>query len=164
MDTASVFRAAREDDLPAVTALYEAAKREPFSVWNDDYPTEADAIHDFETENLYVLAEDGRVVGTLSVCPENETDGLTCFTVNSPDVREIARIAVASHRHGRGYAGLMVRRICEMLALHGVPAVRISVAKGNLPARRTYSRVGFCDVGEAHLYGGEYVLMEKTLP
>ena len=164
MDTLPLFRPACPKDLAAVVALYEGAKKEPFSVWNEDYPTAADASHDLETDNLYVLEEDGRVIGTLSVCPENEMDAFShLFTVNTPAVREIARIAVAADRHGHGYAALMVRSVCEILAARGVPALRISVARNNLPARRTYPRVGFCEVGEAQMYGGDYVLMEKIL-
>ena len=164
MEITPIFRPATEADLAGVLALYEGAKQEPFSVWNEDYPTAADATHDLETDNLYVLEEDGRVIGTLSVCPENEMDGFAhLFTHNAPSVREIARIAVAADRHGRGYAALMVEHICKILAARGVPALRISVAKGNLPARRTYPRVGFSEAGEAWMYGGDYVLMEKAL-
>ncbi len=162
------FRPARPEELSSVVALYHAAGQEPFSVWDENYPTEADARHDLETGNLYVLFEEnpdgnGRVIGTLSVCPENEMDDLPGFTVNSPGVRELARIAVASDRHGQGYAATMVTLICDILARRGVPALRISVARDNLPARRTYPRVGFCEIGEASLFGGSYVLMEKVL-
>lgn len=164
MEITPIFRPATEADLAGVLVLYESAKQEPFSVWNEDYPTAVDATHDLETDNLYVLEEDGRVIGTLSVCPENEMDGFShLFAYHAPGVREIARIAVVADRHGRGYAALMVSRICEILAARGVPALRISVAKGNLPARRTYPRVGFSEAGEAQMYGGDYVLMEKTL-
>ncbi len=156
-----VFRLAQKEDVSAVVALYEAAKGEPYSVWNECYPTAEDAGHDLETGNLYVLVEDGRgVIGTLSVCPENEMDDLPCFTP-APGAREIARVAVAADRHGHGYAALMVEHICERLSVEGVPALRLSVARDNLPARRTYPRVGFAEVGTAELYGDNYILMEK---
>ncbi len=162
------FRPARPEELSAVVALYEAAKQEPFSVWDAEYPTEADARHDLATGNLYVLVEEGipeRVIGTLSVCPENEMDELTCFcaTAGVAGVRELARVAIAADRHGRGYAALMVECICHILAQDGVPALRISVARDNLPARRTYPRVGFREVGEAFLWGHDYILMERCL-
>ncbi len=162
-----MFRLARAHELPAVLALWEDAKREPFSVWNEEYPGEIDAVHDLETANLYVLVEqdgspDGHVIGTLAVCPENEMDELTCFSP-APDAREIARIAVASDHHGHGYAALMVKKICAILGERGISFLRLSVAKDNIPARRTYPRVGFLEVGEATLYGGQYLLMEKSL-
>ncbi len=158
------FRLAVESELPAVLALWESAKREPHSVWNEAYPTIDDARHDLETGNLYVLCEEGRgVIGTLAVCPENEMDALDCFSCRHEGVRELARIAVASDRHGHGYAAHMVNAICAILAERGVPALRLSVARDNLPARRTYPRVGFLAVGEAEMYGGDYVIMERIL-
>ncbi len=160
------FCLALESDLAAVSAIWEDAKREPYSVWNEAYPTADDARCDLESGNLYVLVETvhgaRRVIGTLSVCPENEMDDLACFSP-AMGARELARVAVAADRHGHGYAACMVARISDILAARGVPSLRISVAKGNLPARRTYPRVGFYEVGEACLYGGDYVLMEKIL-
>ncbi len=162
-DPSLCFRPALPEEVDAVVALWNAAKEEPHSVWNSTYPTAEDAHHDRETGNLYVLYEDGRgIIGTLSVCPENEMDDMDCFTP-AAGTRELARVAVAADRHGCGYAAMMATLACDMLAARGVPAVRISVARDNLPARRTYPRAGFSEVGEAFLWEDNYVLMEKML-
>ncbi len=158
------FRLARPEELDTVVALWAQARHEPHSAWTDEYPAAEDAYRDLATDNLYVLMEEGRgIIGTLSVCPENELDDLPCFSDAPAGVRELARVAVAADRHGYGYACTMVTLICDLLARRGVPAVHISVARDNLPARRSYPRVGFSEVGEAFLFGGEYILMGKSL-
>ncbi len=161
---ALLFRPARTDEIPAVCDLYEAAKAEPYSVWDEEYPTDKEACEDRATGGLYVLTDASEtVIGALSVVPDNETDGLPCWQVDCPGVREIARIVVHRAHHGRGYAALMVARICMILRAQGCPAVHISVAVGNAPALATYPKVGFVPVGKAELFGGHYILMERIL-
>ncbi len=158
------FRQANEPELTAVSALYDTARAEPYSVWNEAYPVLDDALHDFETGNLYVLTDAcDRVIGALSVVPENETDDLSCWQITGEGVREIARVVIAPDCHGHGYARLMMESICTILRARGERAVHISVAEENLPAMKTYPRTGFLPVGEADLFGGHYVLMEKDL-
>ncbi len=162
-DTTPVFRLATLEEVDAVVALYTAAKAEPYSVWNDEYPTRTNAAADLAAGRLYVLVGDDGVRGALSVVSENECDALSCWRLTGADVREIARVVVRSDCHGQGYAAYMMRCICAILQGAGVRAVHISVAVGNIPARMTYPRVGFATVGEAPLFGGQYLLMEKEL-
>ncbi len=157
------FRTATHADLDAVLALYEEAKRGPFCVWNEAYPTREDAEADLAGEDLYVLDDGGVVIGALSVVPENELDDQPCWQLTGEGVREIARVVVAAEYHGHGYAGVMVAHICAILRERGERALHISVATSNPPARKTYPRQGFVEVGEAELFGGAYVLMEKRL-
>ncbi len=157
------FRRAYSSDLNAVAALYSQAKMLPFCAWNEEYPTRIDAGHDCETGNLYVLTDNGAVIGALSVVPENEIDDLPDWHVRGQGVREIARVVVSPSHQGHGYAKMMLAEICDMLRCRGERAVHISVAVDNIPAMRTYPRVGFIPVGEADLFGGRYVLMEREL-
>ncbi len=157
------FRLATSADIDAVVTLYDEAKKQPFCVWNESYPLRADAVSDLDAENLYVLSEGDIVIGALSVVSENETDDLPCWQIMGEGVREIARVVIAPHHHGHGYARLMVQKMCEILRSRGDRAVHISVSVENVPAMRTYPSVGFRVVGEADLFGGHYVLMEKTL-
>ncbi len=161
------FRPATPADLNAVVALYDTARREPYTAWTEAYPTRADAALDLDTGNLYVLCEStagpARVIGALSVVPENETDDLPVWRITAPGVREIARVVVAPDCHGRGLAAHMMRAIADLLARSGCPALHIAVATTNPPALRTYSKVGFTPVGQAEIFEGEYVLMELGL-
>ncbi len=157
-----IFRNATVAEKGDVLALYESVKGQPFCAWDDTYPTIREIEHDMETDNLFVLCEDGRVIGALSVMPENEMDGLLSWRVGGRP-QEIARIAVSLDCRGRGLAGYMVERICGILRERGCTAVRISAATKNTPALKTYARLGFETVGQEEMYGGSYYLLEKAI-
>ncbi len=163
------FRPARPDEAEAVYALYQSVIGTLFCTWNTAYPGREEVARDLSCRCLYVLAEDGQIIGALSVVPENELDHLPCWSdvpgaPGSPGAhREIARVVIARPRQGMGLAGQMVDAISALLAAEGCSAIRLSVAKINLPAAATYRKAGFRTVGEAILYGGAYLLMEKRL-
>ncbi len=157
-----VFRPAQSADAEAVLSLYKSLLGSPFCVWNEAYPGEEEIKHDIETENLYVLEDEGHIIGAVSAVPENELDGFSCWHCKSAH-RELARVAVARDRQGMGLAARMVNEAEAILRAQGCQAIHLSVAKGNIPAYKTYLKTGFAVVGEAALYGGQYFLMEKRL-
>ena len=75
------FRMSGQGDAAQVLSLYESAKSGAFCVWNDSYPTIAEIQHDLETENLYVMTDGSKVIGAISVVPENELDDFDCCPV-----------------------------------------------------------------------------------
>ncbi len=158
-----IFRNAVQNEREAVHAIYEGVKGGEFCVWDDTYPTYLEIDGDLAADSLYVLEDQGQIAGVLSVIPENEMDGFNCFKVKDGRHREIGRIAVALGYRGRGLAGIMVENACELLKKRGVSAVHISAAKVNIPARKTYARLGFEAAGEAYMYGADYLLLEKIL-
>ncbi len=163
IDRDLVFRPAYEKDENAVLSLYRGMAGRGFCVWNDEYPTLREIRHDTETGNLYLLCDGREIVGSLSVMPENELDGLPLWEEKGGSPRELARIAVRADHRGRGLAGRMVATISVHLRAAGATSLRLSVAAGNLPALKTYEKEGFSVRGEASLYGGAYCLVEKLL-
>ncbi len=156
------FRLATDEDAAAVLRLYEDAKGKGFCVWDASYPTERELKGDLAAETLYVLTDADRVIGALSVMPENELDKEAPWQCRG-GARELCRIVVSEAHHGQGLALYMVENILAILKERGRSAVHMSVAKANLPAQKTYQKAGFFEVGEAMLYGGEYLLYEKLL-
>ncbi len=152
-----ILRHARADELDTVLALYKSVLGTPFCVWNDEYPSRLELDHDFETENLYVLAENGRIVGAVSVVPENELDHLDCWRVRDGSQVELARIVISLDCRGRGLAAVMLGQLIPRIGR----TVHISAAVTNTPALKTYKKLGFDIMGEAELYGGRYYLLER---
>lgn len=165
-----LLRRASAADLPEVLRLYrEAAARED-SVWNENYPTQFEIDEDFAAGTLYVFCLSGKneepylpssVIGAVSVVPVNEYDGLDCWSPSDGSHREIARITISRTCSGRGLAARMVAAMTARLVASGVCAVRLSVAKSNPAANKTYHRLGFAFVGEMAMYGNDYYLCEK---
>ena len=155
------FRMATHDDAAQVLSLYESAKSGVLCVWNESYPSMTEIEHDLETGNLYVMTDGGKVIGAISVVPENELDGFDCWSCK--DGKEIARVVIDKAYQGQGLSFEMVQNIVPILRKNGCKAIHLSVVKSNIPAYKTYMKAGFAVVGEAQMYGNDYYLMEKAI-
>ena len=155
------FKMATQDDAAQVLSLYERAKSDALCVWNDSYPSMTEIEHDLETKNLYVMTDGSKVIGAISVVPENELDGFDCWSCK--DGKEIARVVIDKTCQGRGLSSEMVQSIVPILRKNGCKAIHLSVVKTNIPAYQTYVKAGFAVVGEAQMYGNDYYLMEKAI-
>ena len=155
------FRLATQEDAAQVLSLYESAKSSALCVWNDSYPSMTEIAHDLETKNLYVMTDGSKVIGAISVVPENELDGFDCWSCT--DGKEIARVVIDKAYQGHGLSYEMVQSIESILRGNGHMAIHLSVVKTNLPAYKTYIKAGFAVVGEAQMYGNDYYLMEKAI-
>ncbi len=158
-----IFRQARGDDSPAVFALYQSVIGSEFCIWNVLYPTADDIRRDVETGNLFVLCDGDRMAGAVSIVPENEMDDMPCWSTSDGTEREIARVVIAKAYQGKGMAAGLVRSVIDVLKARNCRTVRLSVAAENIPARKTYDKVGFVPVGEADMYCHHYYLLEKTI-
>ncbi|MBO5837463.1 MAG: 23S rRNA (uracil(1939)-C(5))-methyltransferase RlmD, partial [Oscillospiraceae bacterium] len=159
--TKQEFRMADQEDAAQVLSLYKSAQRGEFCVWDDSYPTITEIQNDLETKNLYVMTDGSKIIGAISVVPENELDDFDCWPCK--EGKEIARIVIDKTYQGRGLAHKMVQCVESILRENGCKAIHLSVVKSNLPAYKTYCRAGFSVVGQAQMYGNDYYLMEKTL-
>ena len=157
------FRKALPEELESINTLYRSLIGKDFCVWNDSYPGMADIRYDFGADCLYVLTVNGKIAGAISVVPENEMDDFDYWNIRGIAAREIARVAVAKEHQGKGFARYMVKSVFEILKADGFSAVHLSVCEGNIPALKVYTETGFTEVGEADMYGGHYILMEKAL-
>ena len=155
------FRMATQDDAAQVLALYQSAQKGEFCVWNDSYPSIAEIEHDLETKKLYVMTDGSKVIGAISVVPENELDSFDCWSCKAG--KEIARVVIDKAYQGHGLSFEMVQSIASILRKDGCKAIHLSVVKTNIPAYKTYIKAGFAVVGEAQMYGNDYYLMEKAI-
>ncbi len=143
-------------------SLYKSAIGGKFCVWNEEYPTIDDATSDFESGGLWGLFIDGELVGALSEVHERELDNFDFWQIKSRHT-ELARIVISQSQRGKGYAKVMLEHMIDNLFARGASAIHISVARENIPALKTYEKLGFRIMGEEKLYGGDYYLVEKVL-
>ena len=113
-------------------------------------------------KTLFILRDGEKRLGAISAVPENELDAFGCFKVKE-NAKEIARICIAPEYQGRGYAAKMVGLMINKLKEEGAAAVRISVYVKNVPAEKTYKKLGFDFLMKTELYGAEYYICEKVL-
>ncbi len=155
-----IFRKAEKEDAFSVYALYKSVVGEEFCVWNDAYPDRLEIEGDLAANDLFVLVNGEKIIGAISIVPENELDGFDCFTIDGP---EIARVVIAKEYRGKGLSYKMVSEIEKILCDRGMKSIHLSVAKANIPAYKTYIKAGFKTVGEVEIYGGDYYIMEKQI-
>ncbi len=157
------LRKALSEEKDEVFSLYKNAIGGKFCVWDENYPKMTDVLNDLETGNLYVLTQDGEIAGAVSVYSKNEMDTFDCWKRKDGKHKEIGRIVIAERYQGRGLAFEMVSRVTDLIRKDGYEFVRLSVAKVNIPAYKTYIKAGFTQLGEADMYGNSYYLMEKQI-
>jgi len=156
-----IFRNAIDSDLPQIASLYRAAIGTPGCTWNESYPGAFELEHDFSSGNLYVLSEGETVIGAVSVVSPNELDD--AYAWDAQNAKEIARVVISQDYRGRGLAVQMLSQLFEKLKQEGCAAIHLSAACCNTAAIKTYQRLDFAFLAQAHLYGHQFYLCEKKL-
>ena len=156
------FRLAKMEEAAEIAALYHSVNGLPFCTWDETYPGAEEIQGDLATDCLFVLENEGTLVGAISIVPENELDDRECWTVKE-NASEFARVVIRPSDQGKGLSRCLVEGVIEEMRKRGAKAVHLSVAKQNIPAQKLYRREGFEFVGEADMYGHSYFLCEKLL-
>ena len=155
------FTIAKQEHLPALCAMTEAAKaqlkRLGVDQWQKGYPNEAVWVSDVETGISWVAVENGEVLGAFmfSSAPEEsyaEIDG--AWLTEGTAYGSLHRVCVAEESKGRGVAGELFRHGFALAKQAGLPSVRIDTHEGNLPMRRALEKAGFTFCGKITLIGG----------
>ncbi|MBQ8292803.1 MAG: GNAT family N-acetyltransferase [Bacilli bacterium] len=156
------LRLVNNTELDYILKLYKDAQSEPFCVWNDEYPTMLEINEDYQTNNLFVLVEGDEILGAISIVHNNEMDDCLEWKITN-QACEIARIVIDKKHHGKGLASIMVKSIFEVCKNRGFKAIHLSCQYQNIPAIKTYQKLGFKIVGEKSMYNNHYYLCEKDL-
>ncbi len=158
-----IFEKAGAEETEKVLSLYQSVFGSAFCIWSDDYPGAEEIRADYETNNLFVLRSGAKLVGAISIVPENELDDLECWSIHDGRVAEIARVAVAPAYQGKGLALNMVRETEKILINRGCRGVHLLVARKNIPALKTYEKAGYRVMGECDMFGHRFYACEKEL-
>jgi len=84
-----------------------------------------------------------------------EEEGQLCGFVCAKAVAgewEIENVVVAAAFLRRGIANELVRELIHRAANEAASAILLEVRESNLPARRLYEKLGFCEVGHRRVY------------
>jgi ribosomal protein S18 acetylase RimI-like enzyme len=137
-----VIRPVHDEELPAVGELtFDAYAADGHLTAEDDYAEELRDAATRATEAEVYVAEDeeGRLLGTVTFCPE----GSQYRELAGPGEGEFRMLAVAPEARGRGVAEAMVRMCVERATELGYDALVLSSMVGQEAAHRLYERVGF---------------------
>ena len=154
---------AEKTDLDSVLELYENVKKTIYCVWDDEYPTMENINFDFEHDCLYVLKDEEKVIGAISVNYENEFDDLKDVWLYTKDPCEIARLVVNPEYQNKGLGEFIIKEISKILSEKGYYCIHLAVAVNNLPAVRLYDKCGFLQDCTIYMFDNYYYFYEKRI-
>lgn len=157
-----ILRPAVPGDIPAITALYDAARRgmreQGIDQWQDGYPNEETARADIARGISYVAEEAGALIATAAVYVGHEPtyDVIYDGAWGSED-REygvIHRIAVSPDARRRGAASAIMDLCARLTESAGLSVLRCDTHRDNAAMRRTLEKNGYVARGVIRLTSG----------
>lgn len=155
------FIQAEKDDLYEVGMIYERIHEDlnqsiNYPRWpRGIYPTEESALEAIDKKELYILKDDNKIIGSVIL---NHDQDLGYENVDwqvlakDNEVMVIHTLAINPLYKGKGYAGIMIRKIKQLAIWKDCLALRLDLTQGNLPARNLYQKHGFYFTGIADLH------------
>ncbi len=137
-----IIRAARQEDVPALAAIYAADEIGGHGDTTDEsaLPDYLSAFRDIEaspTETLYVAELDGEIVGTF------QTAILTKLIGRGAKSMVIEAVQTRPDMRGRGIGAVMINYCLDEARARGMKAVQLTSNVARLDAHRFYERLGF---------------------
>lgn len=136
------IRFAREDDIPALVAMFAADDigghgdtADPAAM--PDYMAAFHAIEKSSNETLYVAELNGEVVGTF------QTVILTKLVGRGAVTMKIEAVQTRADMRGRGIGAIMIGHCIEDAKECGVKTIELGSNMARLDAHRFYERLGF---------------------
>ncbi len=159
--TKYIFRKAEFKDLEDIRLLYKLIKGSIYCPWNEYYPNEENLFADFNSDNLFVLNVDEKLIGVISINPENELDVLNIW--ENIKCLEFARFAISPLYQGMGYGTIIIKEIEKIILQRGYSSIHILVYVDNIPAIKLYDKLGYINKGKLYMYGRNYFAYEKLI-
>lgn len=172
-----IIRKATGEDIAQVEALYNAvhtaeeAGRQAIGWIRGIYPVRATAELALSREDLFVLEENGEILGCgiINGIQDPSYRGAG-WTYDSPDeqVCVLHTLVISPQCGGKGYGSRFLAFYEAYASEHGCPALRLDTNEKNAVARAMYKNRGYREVGTVTtdfngLPGIRLVLLEKYL-
>ena len=155
---------ATKEDAAAIYALYRSLLREPYSTWDEDYPSREIVDEDLLYNDVLVLRLPEGGIGAAIVVEKGEE--FEADVPWYPDVTHwcaLGRLGVAHGMQGRGVARRMLSEAMAHARAEGYEAVRFLVGAHNVPALRSYATLGFEVCGHTCMWDEDWLCYEKRL-
>ena len=171
------IRKSRENDIDAVTAIYEAilgeeeAGRGSTGWQRGVYPTQQTAGEAHRKGELFVMEEEGKVVAAARINQEQVPEYADCpWKYDAPDeeIMVLHTLVVDPGQGGKGLATKFVAFYQDYALKNGCRFLRMDTNENNTAARGLYNKLGFFEPGFVScifngIAGVRLVCLEKRL-
>lgn len=139
-------RTAEQSDLPQLKTVYQGIVRRmektDVAIWDEVYPS-CCFPQDIEQKRLYVLTEDGDIIGAFALCGENPGADRVTWKCDVGKALYLERLGVNVDYLRQGLGALMLQKAAELAGEQGADFLRLFVLEGNAPAIALYRKNGF---------------------
>jgi GNAT superfamily N-acetyltransferase len=163
------FRKATILDAPAVTAIYDGArkilKESGIPQWQEGVPGRESFITDVRAGVSYVLEDEGRVVATVQIIDEEPYySGITDGAWQEEKAVVAHRVAVCNECRKHGVGSLLLQNAERIALERGKKAVRLDTHELNYRMRGMLEKNGYKAVGTVYVPDGSpRIAYEKLL-
>lgn len=138
-------------------SLIEGMQKSPYDIgWKKDiYPSPEFLQESIAKEELYIGMENGKIIAAM-VLNHQCNDGYQKFQwqteAEENEITVIHALGIHPAYSGKGYAKSMVKKVFEIAADRHQKAIRLDVLRGNVPAEKLYTQMGFQYMDTLQMY------------
>lgn len=150
-----MIRKARLSDLASIKNLTEACaikmQEKGIFQWNEHYPSMEIFESDIESEELYVLEENGRLQGIIVLSPQMDEEYIPIkwLTENGKNLY-VHRLATNPETWGKGHGRKLMDFAEDFARENGYVSVRLDTFSQNLRNQKFYEARGYQRLGDVY--------------
>lgn len=150
-----MIRPAKISEIPDILAIAKACAvdmiQKGIYQWNEHYPSEKAFKMDIKRKELYVLENDGRIIGTIVVSSlmDEEYEPIQWLTPNSKNVY-LHRVAIHPDFQGKGFAQQLMDFAEKHARQNGCISVRLDTFSQNERNQKFYETRGYIKLGNIY--------------
>jgi ribosomal protein S18 acetylase RimI-like enzyme len=153
------FSLANYCDLSEIMDLYHSIIGTPGCTWSLDYPNKENVESDINSQSLYILKYDDKIVAVAAAGSFNELDHLP-WEPKKPC--ELARIGVNPTMQRQGVGTIILQNVINSMKRKDFDGIRMLVSKTNSAALSLYNKNGFEMCGETFMFGIDFYCYQMS--
>ena len=165
------FRKSVKSDIKEIMNIIKEAqnyfKEKKINQWQDGYPNAESIINDIESEELYVLLIDNKIIATAYLSFKGDIDYDVIYEgewISQGDYAVVHRVAVLSEMKGHGVADELFKNIEKVCLENNINNIKIDTHRENKSMQRFLNKNGFEYCGIIYLKDNEErIAFEKIL-
>ena len=169
MKTDLQFRKAITADAESIWQILQDAiqrrKADGSNQWQDGYPNPAVVNADIEKEAGYVLLEEDKIIGYVSIMINDEPEyaRLQGQWLTNGDFVLFHRVAIAASHLGKGLAQELFYRIEDFAKEKGIQSIKADTNFDNFAMLRIFDKLGYKYCGQVTFRGSPRKAFEKVI-
>jgi ribosomal protein S18 acetylase RimI-like enzyme len=163
-----IFRTAGLADYEEVLEVFRSAvghmRSQDIEQWDEIYPDPKTLLEDIQSGQMYLLAENGRILSAVVLNEDQAEEYLTGdWLYRDRKVAAIHRLCVHPEYQKRGIARETIFTAEQILTEMGYTIIRLDAFVQNPRAVRLYESMGYRHAGQVVFRKGDFYLFEKQL-